>query len=54
MKIPDSLATKFAPAATENGIGLSPDKRSSNILSLKFLTVKQHFSDLSYEEVACA
>jgi hypothetical protein len=35
MKMPDSLALQIAPAATENGVGLSPDKSSSNILSLK-------------------
>jgi hypothetical protein len=55
MKIPDSLALKIAPAATKNGVGLSPDKNSSNILSLKFESVKekQYSSDLSYEEAAC-
>jgi len=27
MEIPDSLALKIAPAATENGVCLSPEKK---------------------------
>ena len=56
MKIPDSLELKIAPAATVNGASLSPDRSSSNILSLKCFsfTEKQHYSDLSYEEAVCA
>jgi len=49
MKITGSLALKIAPAATENGVSLSPDKSSLKIPSLKFVSgkEKQHFSDLS-------